>query len=137
MISNRSRDIKQAQKEMFIRREMTTSFREITLEAKDLLDIYITRVVLSAKRGSVVIYFHGCTEFEFGRKLGTLILYKPSLRTALAHAMKSRYTPELVFKFDDLYEKQYRLEQLLSESSLREKAASNANQSDTDDELND
>lgn len=119
MISLRSRDIKHAQKETFIRREMTTAFCSIAAEAKVLQGIYISRVVLSAKRGGVVIFFHGTTLEDFRVKLGTLILYKPSLRTALAHAMKSRYTPEIVFKFDELYEKQYRLEQLLSSSSIK------------------
>ena len=49
---------------------------------------------------------------EFKKIFNVLVLYKPSLRKALASKIQSRYTPELVFKYDEQFEKQMRLESL-------------------------
>ena len=50
---------------------------------------------------------------QFQELLPFLILYKPSLRKALASAIPARYTPNLLFKFDAQYEKQRRIDDLL------------------------
>lgn len=76
----------------------------------------VSRVKLSDDKGVCIIFFYttGGLE-EFKQKLKILLLYKGSLRRALARSIASRYTPELVFKFDDQYEKQQRIENLLEQ----------------------
>jgi ribosome-binding factor A len=54
---------------------------------------------------------------EFDEKLPSLILYKPSLRAGLAKALNARYTPDLVFAYDAVSEKQKRIESLLTKIS--------------------
>ena len=50
---------------------------------------------------------------ELKEKLKKLVLYKPSLRTALSKLISSRYVPEIIFKFDKQFEKQQRIEALI------------------------
>lgn len=106
--------IKKSQKEALLFRSISELFRETTLEDKNLANLFVNRVKLSDDKSVCTIFFYcagGLTEFK--EKLSTLILYKGSLRRALARMISSRYTPELVFKFDDQYEKQQRIEGLL------------------------
>ncbi len=75
---------------------------------------------MSSDKGYCSIFFYtpgGLTEFE--KLLEILKLYKPSLRGALAKSIQARYTPQLIFKFDEQYEKEEKMNQLFN--SLREK----------------
>lgn len=106
--------IKKSQKEALLFRSISELFRETTLEDKNLANLFVNRVKLSDDKSVCTIFFYapgGLAEFK--EKLGTLLLYKGSLRRALAKMIASRYTPELVFKFDDQFEKQQRIEGLL------------------------
>ena len=74
----------------------------------------ITRVKLADDGSICTIFFYTPGGLEaFKEKRNFLILYKPSLRKAIARAIPARYTPELVFRFDDTFEKQQRIEQIL------------------------
>jgi ribosome-binding factor A len=108
--------IKRSQKESLLFRSISELFRETTLEDKNLASLMVSRVKLSDDKGVCIIFFYtsGGLE-EFKQKLKILLLYKGSLRRALAQSIASRYTPELVFKFDDQYEKQQRIENLLEQ----------------------
>lgn len=108
--------IKKSQKESLLFRSISELFRETTLEDKNLESLMVSRVKLSDDKGVCIIFFYttGGLE-EFKQKLKILLLYKGSLRRALARSIASRYTPELVFKFDDQYEKQQRIENLLEQ----------------------
>lgn len=112
--------IKQAQKESLILREISTLFMKTAADDPRLMALTINRVNLSSDGGSCSIYFYtpgGITEFE--KLLEILKLYKPSLRTALAKSINSRYTPQLLFKFDETYEKAEKMNNLLN--ALKEK----------------
>ena len=88
---------------------------------RSLLGISLSRVELSPDKSVCVIYFYtpgGLEEFE--QKLERLKLYKPSIRAALSKQINGRYTPELVFKFDTVYEKSMRVEHLLDELKKKE-----------------
>ncbi len=108
--------IKKSQKEALLFRSISELFRETTLDDKNLANLFVNRVKLSDDKSVCTIFFYcvgGAAEFK--EKLQTLLLYKGSLRRALAKMIASRYTPELVFKFDDQYEKQQRIEGLLEQ----------------------
>lgn len=114
MISQNLRNIKRAQKESQLLRELSSNLLQISLDEPTLQGLYISRIKLSKDRSICFIYFNtsGGKE-EFDKKLSTLILYKPSLRTALAKSLDLRYTPDLMFHYDEISEKQKRIEELL------------------------
>ncbi len=112
--------IKQAQKESLLLREISNLFMKTSADDPRLMSLTINRVSISSDKGYCSIYFYtpgGLQEFE--KLLEILKLYKPSLRTALAKSIKSRYTPQLIFKFDEQYEKEEKMNKLLD--SLKEK----------------
>ena len=106
--------IKKSQKESLLFRAIAQLFSQTTLDDSRLQGIAVNRVKLSDDKGYANIYFYtpgGPAEFK--EKLPIILLYKASLRRALAQSINARYTPELVFKYDDQLEKQQRIEGLL------------------------
>lgn len=106
--------IKKSQKESLLFRAIAQLFSQAMLDDKKLDGLFINRVKLSDDKSVCTVYFYTLGGLEdFKTKLKALVLYKSSLRHALAKSIKSRYTPELVFKFDDQFEKQQRIDSLL------------------------
>ena len=107
-------EIRKAQKESYFYREISQLFLQITLNEPSLSSLYINRVSLSSDGGTCIVLFlasGGRKEFE--EKLPTLILYKPSLRTALAKTSHGRYTPNIIFRYDEDHEKVEKINSLL------------------------
>lgn len=107
----RAKEIKQAQRESFFLQEIAQLYRQITLDEPELFGLYINRVQLSSDGGTCIILFiapGGIKEFE--EKLKTIVLYKASLRTALAKISHGRYVPKLIFRYDESFEKQQKLD---------------------------
>ena len=113
-MSKQQQEIKKAQKESYFFREISQFFHQIVIDDQRLSGMFINRVSLSSDGGTCVVLFlanNGKPEFE--EKLSTLILYKPSLRTALAKTSHGRYTPNLIFRYDDDHEKVDKINRLL------------------------
>jgi ribosome-binding factor A len=107
-------DIKRAQKESLLLREISQLFLQASIDEKALQALSINRVKLSPDKGVCTVYFYtprGQTFFD--EILPVLKLYKPSLRKALSARIRARYTPELIFKYDEQYEKVMHIESLL------------------------
>lgn len=107
-------DIKRAQKESYYFKEIANLFRKIAIDDSRLNGIFINKVTLSSDGGICVVLFlaqNGIAEFE--EKLKTLVLYKPSLRTALAKMSHGRYTPNLIFRYDEDHAKTEKIHLLL------------------------
>lgn len=107
-------NIKRSQKESLLLKELSKMLYELMLDDKELSGLFINRVELSKNKGACIVYFYdpqGPTIFEAKKK--HLILYKPSLRKAIAMTLDGRYTPELVFAYDTQFEKQQRIESIL------------------------
>lgn len=110
----KQQDIKRAQRESYFLHEIGNLFRQIAIDEPRIQGIYINKVSLSSDGGTCVVLFlaqNGKQEFE--EKLQTLILYKPSIRAALAKMSHGRYTPNLIFRYDDGYEKTERINLLI------------------------
>ena len=106
--------IKQAQKESYYFREIANLFRQIAIDDSRLEGIYINKVRLSSDGGTCIVLFLSQKNREdFEEKLQTLILYKPSLRAALAKTSHGRYTPNLIFRFDEEHEKTEKINALI------------------------
>src|SRR3990167_11146157 len=106
--------IKRAQKESYFFREIANFFMQIAMDDSRLSGIYINKVSLSPEGGTCAVLFlspDGKEDFE--KKLPILILYKPSLRAALAKISQGRYTPNLVFRYDEGHEKTEKINSLI------------------------
>ena len=107
--------IKRAQKESLLFREISRLFMQTALDDTRLQGLCVNRVKLSPDKGVCTVYFYTAQGPEyFDQLLDVLKLYKPSLRKALASTIRSRYVPELIFAFDTHFEKQCRIETLIS-----------------------
>lgn len=110
----KQQEIKRAQRESYYFREISNLFLKITIDEQSLLGLHITKVNLSPDGGScIVLFLDESGKEEFEKKLATLILYKPSMRSALAKMSQGRYTPNLIFRYDDNYEKVEKINRLI------------------------
>lgn len=106
-------DIKKAQKERVIQREVATLFMQASQDDPELAGIAVTRVELSPDKGMCYVYMYTDKGLDaFKEKLKYLKLFKPSLRKSLADRLKFRYTPDLTFVFDAQYEKEMEINTL-------------------------
>ncbi len=114
-------NVKRAQKESLLFREISQLFLQATMDDPRLRGIFVNRVHLSPDKGLCTVYFYTAEgEEHFNQILHTLTLYKPSLRKALASTIKGRYVPDLLFKFDKQFEKQQRIEELIEQVRTKE-----------------
>lgn len=115
--------IKRAQKESLFLREISNLFLKTSMDDKRLQGMHVNRVMLSPDKGWCTVYFYTPEgKAFFDEVLPILILYKPSLRKALASIINSRYVPDLVFKYDELYEKQMHIENLIEKVKAEDAA---------------
>jgi ribosome-binding factor A len=113
-MSKPQQEVRKAQKESYFYREISTLFSRLVIDEPRLNGLFISKVSLSSDGGTCTVLFlttNGKAEFE--EKLKTLILYKPSLRTALAKTSRGRYTPNLIFRYDEDQEKADKINRLI------------------------
>jgi ribosome-binding factor A len=92
----------------------------IAMDDKRLDGITLNRVQLSKDKSTCNLFFFtpdGKEDFE--KRLPFLIIYKPSMRKALAQSINARYTPQLVFKYDESFEKHLEIDALFE--SIKDK----------------
>ncbi len=110
-------DVKRAQKESLLFREISQLFLEAALDDPKLHSVTITRAELSSDKSNCTVYFYtpGGKELFDKEILPIVEQYKISLRKALAARVQSRYVPKLSFAFDAQIEKQLRVEELIEQ----------------------
>jgi len=114
--------IKRAQKEEQLFREISQLYQQASLDDARLRDVFVNRVTLSPDKGLCTVYFYTVKGVEhFDSLLHIMKLYKPSLRKAIASRIRSRYTPELIFRYDENFDKEIRIEQLIDKVSKEQK----------------
>lgn len=117
--NKRVSSIKRAQKESLLGKKIATLLNQIAADDPRIAELTLNRVELSNDKGTAVLFFyHPDGKDVFKEKIASLILYKPSLRAAIAKLVPSRYTPELTFKFDAQFEKELKINQLLDKIKL-------------------
>lgn len=118
MLNKRTSSIKLAQRESLYFKEISSLFSQVAGDHPELSGIFVNRVELSPDGGLCTVYFYTLGgENVFKEKLEVLKLFKPSIRKSVAQRISKRYTPDLVFRFDDKFEKHEKLEQLLENVS--------------------
>ncbi len=106
--------VKRAQKESYFFREIANLFMQIAMDDSRLTGLFINKVSLSPDGGTCnVLFLSSEGKEDFEKKLSTLILYKPSLRAALAKTSHGRYTPNLIFRYDEGHEKTEKIDALI------------------------
>jgi ribosome-binding factor A len=106
--------IKHAQKESQLTREISQRLLSVIVDDPRLAGLSVTRVKLSPEKGRCTVFFYSSGgEEDFKARLGQLILYKPSLRAALAKSLQARYTPDLTFVYDEYLEKTEKIDNLI------------------------
>ncbi len=114
MAHSRISDIKRAQKQSQLLRELSSYFLRITMDDERMKDLVLNRVKLSRDKSVCTLYFYTAQgEVHFQELMPYLILYKPSMRKALAASINARYTPQLVFQYDAAFEQQLKIDALL------------------------
>ena len=109
-------NVKRAQKESLLFREISQLFLQASMDDSRLQGLFVNRVHFSPDKGLCTVYFYSAKGEEyFNEIIHTLMLYKPSMRKALASTIKGRYVPDLIFKFDKQFEKQQRIESLIEQ----------------------
>ena len=108
--------IKHEQKKSLLFRALSNLVAELALEEPTLTKIFLTRVELSSGEGLCTVYFYSNEgRAAFDQALAHLKLYKPSLRSALAKVRQARHTPDLKFAYDEAFEKERHIHELLDE----------------------
>ena len=107
--------IKRAQKESLLLREISELFLKTSFDDDRIKDLVVNRVKLSTDKSHCTVYFYTAKGKDFFNKniLDILKCYKPSLRKAVAQKISSRYVPDLIFKYDDEFEKQQKVNDLI------------------------
>ncbi|MGD1997363.1 MAG: ribosome-binding factor A [Candidatus Dependentiae bacterium] len=120
MARTRAQEVRRSQKKSFYIEQLSEFILRIAYDEPIVAQVFLTRVELSSDGGICYLYFsaYGADTQEgresvFKEACDRLILYKPSLRKALAQAMHSRYVPNLRFLFDEQREKEMRVNELL------------------------
>ncbi|MEI7580280.1 MAG: ribosome-binding factor A [bacterium] len=121
VMSRRVQEMRRNRKKSFYLRELSSLLSRLVYDEPRLLNMYFTRIELSEDGSVCYVYCaflnaesaeQGQTLFEEAREL--LVLYKGSMRTALAGALSARYVPQLRFVFDEKKEKEQRINDLLN-----------------------
>lgn len=116
--------VKRDRKKSFYLRELSALLSRLVQDEPSLLPLYFTRVELSVDGGHLYVFCsflnaigqeEGLKAFETIRE--KLVLYKGSMRKALAGACSGRYVPDLRFFFDESKEKERRVTDLLIQVS--------------------
>ncbi len=106
--------IRREQKKSLLLRELSGQIANLSLDEPILKNVAVTRVELSQGEGTCTIYFASHSGEEGYREaLQILLLYKGSLRTAIAKAMQGRHTPHIIFAYDTTVEKERQMQELL------------------------
>jgi len=108
-----SRLIKKRQKESFLFREIVNIMSTILIDEKKLTGLFPTRASLSDDKSNCTFYFVSENPEDFPKQLEILKLYKPSIRSSLSKSIKSRYTPDIAFAYDQKYQEQLELDAIL------------------------
>jgi len=114
MIRSAHSSHKKAQKESLLFQELSKLYLALTLDEPKLAGLFLTRVRIADDGSICTAFFYGDGGLaEFEEKRPILVLYKASLRQALSKLISGRYTPAIVFKYDDQFEKQLRMDRLM------------------------
>jgi ribosome-binding factor A len=114
--SKKSYEIKREKRKSLFFRELSQIIGLIANDNLAVQKVYVTRVDLSQDNGILYVFlstYDVYSEEIFKEALEALKLYRPSIRKELASRLNPRYTPENIFLYDEIREKQDRIDSIL------------------------
>ena len=112
----KSPSVRREQKKTALFRMLSSLVQTITCDDAALSNLFVSKLELSDDTSICYVYFSTYTTKEaFEALLPKLILYKPSMRAALAKEFQTRYTPDLVFYYDTVKDKERAIHELLDQ----------------------
>jgi len=109
-----SRQVRKAQKASLYLREISNLFFQAAQDNSELQYLYPQRVTFSPDMGVCNVFFYSPNgKAFFEQKLHALKLFKPSLRSAIASRIDARRVPDFVFRYDEDFEKQKKVDDLI------------------------
>jgi ribosome-binding factor A len=123
MVTRQSRTgwIKRNQKQSLLYKEISKLIQQASLDDSELTGFYISKVELSDNKSNCfVFFFSDLGEEHFRTVFKKLVLYKPSLRAALAKKINSRRVPQITFKYDTKFATQREVEELIESIKTEE-----------------
>ncbi len=116
MVASKLHEIKREKKKSLFFRELSQIISLISNENPDVQKVYVTRVDFSQDAGILYVYLSTFDVYSaeiFKAALEALKLYRPSIRKEIAARLNPRHTPEIIFLYDEIREKQDRIDSLL------------------------
>lgn len=109
-----SPSIRREQKKKALFRMLSSLMQNIGCDDQALNSLFVSKIEMSDDGSMCYVYFSTFTTEEvFEAMLPKLILYKPSMRAALAKEFQTRYTPDLIFYYDKIKDKERAIHELL------------------------
>lgn len=107
--------VKRLKREALIAKQLSPVLLQLFAEHSALSQLFLSHVGLSKDGGMCEIYLSTFSTYEaFQEALGTLKLYAPSVRSALAKILQGRYTPQIRFLYDHAVDKERELNVIFS-----------------------
>ena len=113
--------IKREQKKSLYRQKLSEILYELGDQEPLIRNVYITHVDLSADTGICYVFFGSYPDpanddlTVFNNAVEKLKLYKPSIRSVFAQRVRSRYTPDFWFKYNENQEDLRNINNLLDQ----------------------
>jgi ribosome-binding factor A len=114
-ISN-SHEIKREKRKSLFFRELSQIISLIANDNAAVQKVYVTRVDFSQDSSILYVFLSTYDVFSqevFEEALAVLKLYRPSIRKEIATRLNPRHTPEIIFLYDEIREKQDRIDSIL------------------------
>jgi ribosome-binding factor A len=109
-------DIKREKRKSLFFRELSQIIGLIANENAAVQKVYVTRADMSEDNSKLYVFLSTYDVFSqeiFEEALAVLKLYSPSIRKEIATRLNPRHTPEIMFLYDEIREKQDRIDSIL------------------------
>ena len=110
----KTKSVRLQQRESTLLRLIGDMFINLQTHIKELYKVFPNKIDLSPDGSLAKIYLFSDEGEEFVRKIiGDLVVYKPSMKKAIATHISLRVIPNILFVFDKQYEKEQKLQNFI------------------------
>ena len=107
-------NVRKERKKAFLLQELSYLILQLSFDEKRLSKVYPTRVDLSDGGGMCTLYFASSEGRDgYDEALQVLILYRNSIKSAIAKMRNWRKMPDIRFMYDDGFAKAVRINDLI------------------------
>lgn len=108
------KSVRLKQRESVLLHAVGDIFVHLQKEIKELVYVFPNRIDLSADGSLAKIYLYSTNGSDFvSRIVGQLIFYRSSIRKSIGSMVAFRVVPEILFLYDNAYEKEQKLQHFI------------------------